>query len=431
MDSYPTYDKNCEELTPDDLTVTLAKWTRTVPVVMRKGYDFTRWYEDRECTKKAEPDPYSDNTYYAGWEPWSKEKEAKLLDYDEKMRHVKYLMARPEAFTWESFVPFYRAANELVFQYEGNNLLPDEKAWEIFESLPSLEEKLVQVKDPEDSIWYIWGDQMAEAPDADTYDYFFKFDYKGFKPFLIPYMMEDQSKVKGNIIVVAGGGFSQRWNQTEGYVMAKDFRDLGYNAFVLQRRVQPSKTEDAYLDLQRAVRYLKYNAEKYGIAHIDRIATTGFSGGGMTIVGQLERFYGHELPSKFYPDYVPDEVDLVDADYAVAMPIYGGYAPSTDENPNFPAFFVASGAKDALMRPLKAERPFFEFLDRHPEIDCELLIFAGAPHGFGTGKGAGPEHHLGDPGYLGVDEWMRLADIFMMVQFGIIPRTYKRGERPI
>lgn len=431
MNGFPEYDMNYEGYDVNDHAVSLAVRTRTVPVGFRKGFDFKGWFKDRACTVKAEPDPYKDGKYYAGWEPWSDEKKAKLLDYEVKMRHVKYMIARPEAFTWESFVPYYGAANVLIFDYEAKNVLPDERAWKLFDELPALEEKLVKVKEPEDSIWYIWGDRMAEAPDAADYDYFYKFDYAGFRPFLIPFMMDDQSLVKGNVIVIAGGGYAQRWNQTEGYCMAKEFRNMGYNAFVLQRRVQPSRPEDAFLDLQRAVRYLKFNAERYGIAHIDRLATAGFSGGGGTIVGQLERFYGHELPTKEYPDYVPDEIDRVDADYGVAMPIYGGYAPSTDENPNFPAIFAASGARDVLMRPRKAEKAFFEFLDRHPEIDCELHIFAGAPHGFGTGKGVGPEHHEEGLAFTGADEWMHLADVFMMVRFGLIPQTYRKGNRPI
>lgn len=424
---WPKYDMNYPGQPERDLAVALAVKGRSVPAVIRNGFDFAGWYEDPECRVPVTPDPYSDNTYYAGWTPWTAEKAEEIRVYEERLQKIKYRIARPKAYEWESFVPYFRTANELIFDYAGNNRLPDAYAYALLEKLDALEKDLVQVRDPEDDAWYIWGENMAQAPDADTYDYFCRFDYPGFRPFLVPYMLPDQNTVKGNVIVVAGGGFAQRWNQTEGYAMAKAFNGMGYNAFVLQRRLVPSQTVDAYLDLQRSVRYLKFHAQRYGIGAIENIATAGFSGGGMTIVGALEKHYGTVPPSVVYPDYVPDTVDAVSADYGVAMPIYGGFAPKTDENPNFPALFVAVGARDNLMQ--HSEETFFDFMYRHPEIDTEIHIFAGVPHGFATGFGAGPEHHLEGPGFVGADNWLKLADDFMMVRFGILPQTYEKGKR--
>ena len=42
------------------------------------------------------------------------------------------------------------------------------------------------------------------------------------------------------MIVIAGGGYSSRGNAMEGYPIAEAFQDLGYNAYVLQRRVAPT-----------------------------------------------------------------------------------------------------------------------------------------------------------------------------------------------
>ena len=63
------------------------------------------------------------------------------------------------------------------------------------------------------------------------------------KPFLVPYLVEDQLAAKGNMIVIAGGGYSSRGNAMEGYPIAEAFQDLGYNAYVLQRRVAPYSQE--------------------------------------------------------------------------------------------------------------------------------------------------------------------------------------------
>ena len=429
--SEPVYELNYDG-TLGTMGIRMALSRREVPSVVRNGYDFDGWYTEPECIHKVDPDVWGSETYYAGWKPWDEDRRAVIQEYESALLEARYITARPKAYTWESFVPYYRAANILMFAYEADNKPVDDEAMELVRSLPKLKEGLVQVAEPEDTVWYIWGDRMPEAPDADSYDYYYCFDYKGFKPFLIPYMLPDQSRVKGNVIVVAGGGFAQRWNQTEGYPMAEEFNKLGYNAFVLQRRVEPSTHEDAFLDLQRAIRYIRFHAEEYGIAKIEHIATAGFSGGGSTIVGQIENCYGHVKPDAIYPDYVPDEIDELDSDYEVAMPIYGGWCPdpAKTENRNFPSIFAAVGARDHLQPGRRMERLFFDYLYTNPEIDMELHVFAGTPHGFGTGKGVGPEHHIDGPAFYGADNWMKLADDFMNVRFGYVPQTYKRGERP-
>lgn len=98
------------------------------------------------------------------------------------------------------------------------------------------------------------------------------YDNADMKPFLVPYLVEDQLAAKGNMIVIAGGGYSSRGNAMEGYPIAEAFQDLGYNAYVLQRRVAPYSQEDTWLDMQRAVRYLRYNADSLGLGGMDCIA---------------------------------------------------------------------------------------------------------------------------------------------------------------
>ena len=152
-----------------------------------------------------------------------------------------------------------------------------------------------------------------------------------------------------------------------------------------------------------------------------------------SIIGQLEEFYGHELPTKLYPDYVPDEIDAVDADYKVAMPIYGGFGLGDTKNTHLPAMFFAVGAKDHLMlNPALGRHSFgrfFEMMKEHPEIDLELHVFADTPHGFGTARGEDKDIH-DHMGTVGTDRWIELAEDFMMVNFGIIDRHYAMGHRP-
>lgn len=82
--------------------------------------------------------------------------------------------------------------------------------------------ELVQVRDIADCRWYIWGENMPTFEDEGELVFDNKsYDEPDFRPFLVPYMLEDQSVVKGNIIVVAGGGYHERANKGEGYPIAE------------------------------------------------------------------------------------------------------------------------------------------------------------------------------------------------------------------
>jgi len=436
MDKFPTYIHNYDGMPQVDMEFRAAIMSRKVPSIVRKGYTQTGWYSEPECINKVEPDPYSGDTYYAGWRPWNEKEAARAARYLEVTREARYIIARPKAYTWETFLPFFHLTNKFLFEYERFSKPLDDEADVLLDKLEEAKKSLVAVMDPEESVWYIWGDNgnnMPQEAGAADYDYFYHFDYPGFKPCLVPFMLEDQSKVKGNIIVIAGGGFSLRWNQTEGYCVAEEFNKRGYNAFVLQRRLVPSPRLDALLDLQRAIRYLKFNAKKYGINRIEHLATNGYSGGGGTIIGALEQCYGMRTPDEFYPDYKKDEIDVINSDYEAALPIYGGFAPGETENRNLPSIFAAVGARDSLIFRGGFSRieSFTKLMQTHPEIDLELHIFAGTEHGFGTGYAVEDLLYSPSVAYIGTDRWMDLADDFLQVRFGIIPRTYSKGCRPV
>ena len=70
-------------------------------------------------------------------------------------------------------------------------------------------------------------------------------------------------------------------------------------------------------------------------------------------------------------------------------------------------------------------------MQSNPELDLELHIFAGTEHGFGTGYAVVEQLYSPSVAYIGTDRWMDLADDFLQVRFGLIPRTYKKGCRPV
>lgn len=75
--------------------------------------------------------------------------------------------------------------------------------YDLCKELTARRESLRQVADPKSTVWEIWGENMAvEDPLPTNWDNCY--DNPGFRPFLNPYLLRDQSKVKGNVIIIAG-----------------------------------------------------------------------------------------------------------------------------------------------------------------------------------------------------------------------------------
>ena len=95
-------------------------------------------------------------------------------------------------------------------------------------------------------------------------------------PNITPYIKEG---AKGAVVVCPGGGYAMKAPH-EGEPIAKFFNDCGLSAFVLDYRVSPDyKFPSPLLDAKRAVRYIRYNKDKFGIDE-DKIGICGFSAGG-------------------------------------------------------------------------------------------------------------------------------------------------------
>ena len=386
----------------------------------RRGYSNTGWYYDAAGTKPVGEDDQitEDTTIYAGWEAWDEETEAWMDKVLTEAEQARYICNRPAAYTKESFDVYQSLAAPIMFLTMGGAVL-DRGMEGLVDALAGARQSLVLadgVTDPEQTVWYIWGENMPQAEDADSYDYYGTWDNAGFKPFLVPYLLEDQSQVKGNLILISGGGFQQRANRWEGYPAVEEFSAMGYNCYVLQRRVAPSEPIDSALDLQRAIRYLRYHAEEYGIAQIDKIACAGYSGGGSTITLAVEQLYGDIQPTEIYPDYQCDEIDALNSDMQVMIMVYSASALNTD-NPNIPAAFVVHGVDDDVVDPMMALEAA-QYYAEH-EIPYELHFFAAAAHGFGSGFGLNSYTYT-DEDVQNVKAWPTLADTFMDIQFGYL-----------
>lgn len=285
----------------------------------------------------------------------------------------------------------------------------DDKTKEQLDKIVERRKELVQVKPVEEAMWYLWSDTVPQVEETVEYmdsDY----DNEDFKPFLVPYILEDQDSVKGNLILIAGGGYSSRNNTGEGYPMAQEFNERGYNCYVLQRRVAPYDTMDIWMDMQRAVRVVRNRISQDNLGGADCICAAGFSGGSATILGALANFYGDITPVSVIEGYEPDEIDQINSDLDVVISNYGpNYTMGTKyetefkgletENPNLPYMFFTVGIND----PTGAVADNLKLIDSVADKTVvEYHAFANNAHGFARGMNG-----------TNSTKWMDLADGFI------------------
>lgn len=158
------------------------------------------------------------------------------------------------------------------------------------------------------------------------------------QPYLIPYTVSDS---KGAVIVIPGGGFAYKsmdGTTGEGKDIAVELNKAGYSAFVLHYRSNPYVYPFPQLDVQRAVRYLRYHANEYGF-NPDNIGMIGFSAGGNQVGTYINLIMGNDL---FPENYTPDEIDLVDDTVNAPAMIY----PALTFDFNVPMLFAMFDDED-------------------------------------------------------------------------------------
>ena len=138
------------------------------------------------------------------------------------------------------------------------------------------------------------------------------------EPYLIPYLSERSDSA---VIVIPGGGYvfkSIDSDTREGNKVARTLQENGLNAFVLHYRSNPYEFPLPLLDVQRAVRFLRFHAEAYGLDP-NKISLMGFSAGGYEAGGFIHLLQGRDL---FPDEYTPDEVDKEEDRVRCAALIY-------------------------------------------------------------------------------------------------------------
>ncbi len=207
------------------------------------------------------------------------------------------------------------------------------------------------------------------------------------------------------ILVIPGGGYGQVCSDREGEPVALDFVAKGMAAFVLHYSVGAKAVfPRPLIEASKAMKYIKDNADKYGIKQ-ERVFATGFSAGGhlCTALGTLWHMkeiydevpmeYGYNKPCGIVPVY-PVVSALVPTHIDSFKNIMGKSELSSKDREKWslerfvdersaPAFIVHTSDDNAV--------PVFNALSlakayADKKMSFELHIYKSAPHGMALGN---------------------------------------------
>ena len=126
---------------------------------------------------------------------------------------------------------------------------------------------------------------------------YFKEEYRQEEPSLTPFILPKEKDENGNVIkrgcvIVCPGGAYQMRADHEGAPVSEMLNRYGISSFVLNYRLNPYYADAICVDINRAVRHVRYHADEYGIDP-EKIAVLGFSAGGhLSVIAATHFDYG-------------------------------------------------------------------------------------------------------------------------------------------
>ena len=213
--------------------------------------------------------------------------------------------------------------------------------------------------------------------------------------------LPDSARKNGSAVIVCpGGGYHILAYDLEGTEIAAWLNRLGITAFVLQYRI-PDNKEGALQDVQRAVRVVRYNSQKWNIDS-DKIGVMGFSAG-----GSLSARASILFNKKTYPPV--DKSDSISCRPSFTMLIYPAYldlgpnhslTPELVLSKNVPPIFIFQTADD----PYGNSALVMASALRNANLNVELHLLPAGGHGYGL-----------RPGKVAPETWPLLAEKWLKV----------------
>jgi acetyl esterase/lipase len=200
----------------------------------------------------------------------------------------------------------------------------------------------------------------------------------------IEVFLPDQKLKNGSAVIVCpGGGYQILAYDLEGTEIAAWLNKLGFTAFVLQYRV-PEKKEGALQDVQRAMRIVRNNSQKWNIDP-DKIGVMGFSAGG-SLSARASTLFNEKTYSPV------DKTDSLSCKPSFTMLIYPAYldqgpdltlTPELKLTKDVPPVFIFQTADD----PYGNSALTMAGALRNAKLSVELHMLANGGHGYGLRNG--------------------------------------------
>jgi acetyl esterase/lipase len=228
------------------------------------------------------------------------------------------------------------------------------------------------------------------------------------QPTLTPYRPAAGRAGRTAVVVCPGGGYTRLAFDHEGRAVAEWLNGLGVTAFVLKYRLKEYGHPAPLRDVLRAVRLVRKDAERWGIAP-DRIGVIGFSAGGHLAASAGTLFDDPDGRTGAAIDAVsarPDFMVLVYPVIRLAGPYAHAGSAASLLGPNAtpeqlerysldtrvtrdtsPAFLVHGGTDTSV--PPENSALFFLAM-RRAGVPVELHEYREGPHGTGLRPGYGP-----------------------------------------
>ncbi|MDD3141906.1 MAG: alpha/beta hydrolase [Lachnospiraceae bacterium] len=242
---------------------------------------------------------------------------------------------------------------------------------------------------------YLWEEGNVPAVTKYTENLRNYFDDPDFRPYLTSILVPEGTEIKGAMLLCAGGAFVFRGNLTDTVPVAEELAKLGFQCFVVDYRLRPYTQEEGALDLGRAVRFVRKNADIYGIDPAD-IGVMGFSAGGIQAGELLLNYDGLINGTALDSAYKPDELDEITADASAAGMIYSFYGrlsvASKDveklATSDLPPTYFCYGTGDPFVSEFEANISALE----QSGVPVRYQVLQNTPHGFGPYGGWIPQY---------------------------------------
>lgn len=183
-------------------------------------------------------------------------------------------------------------------------------------------------------------------------------------PYIIPHLVEDS---KHAVLVLSGGGFAYKTidgSKNGGVAIAERLNKNGISAILLHYRTNPYKFPIPMLDLQRAIRFLKFNRDEYGFDE-NNLHLMGFSAGAYVVASFINQYMGRD---NFPSDYEKDEIDAESDSINKAAFIY----PQLSFNYHLPMLTSVMPKEEVLNE--ESRKVILESLDLKKHIDSKDIM---------------------------------------------------------